>query len=104
MLTITLLGTAATMPLPDRALSAAFAACGGHGPSGTSPTHFLPSHMMTAFLGLRGLPLRSTEARLYRMRRLTGQHHDQFGYRPMLACMGVWLGSRRLDLLPSSSV
>ena len=30
MLTITLLGTAATMPLPDRALSAAFAACGGH--------------------------------------------------------------------------
>ena len=27
MLTITLLGTAATMPLPDRALSAAFAAC-----------------------------------------------------------------------------
>ena len=31
MLTITLLGTAATMPLPDRALSAAFAACGGHG-------------------------------------------------------------------------
>ena len=26
MLTITLLGTAATMPLPDRALSAAFAA------------------------------------------------------------------------------
>ena len=29
MLTITLLGTAATMPLPDRALSAAFAACGG---------------------------------------------------------------------------
>ena len=28
MLTITLLGTAATMPLPDRALSAAFAACG----------------------------------------------------------------------------
>ena len=31
MLTITLLGTAATMPLPDRALSAVFAACGGHG-------------------------------------------------------------------------
>ena len=31
MLTITLLGTAATMPLPDRALSAAFAECGGHG-------------------------------------------------------------------------
>ena len=31
MLTITLLGTAATMPLPDRALSAAFAASGGHG-------------------------------------------------------------------------
>ena len=31
MLTITLLGTAATMPLPDRALSTAFAACGGHG-------------------------------------------------------------------------
>lgn len=31
MLTITLLGTAATMPLPDRALSAAFAACSGHG-------------------------------------------------------------------------
>lgn len=30
MLTITLLGTAATMPLPDRALSAAFAECGGH--------------------------------------------------------------------------
>ena len=30
MLTITLLGTAATMPLPDRALSTAFAACGGH--------------------------------------------------------------------------
>ncbi len=30
MLTITLLGTAATMPLPDRALSTAFAAC-GHG-------------------------------------------------------------------------
>ena len=29
MLTITLLGTAATMPLPDRALSTAFAACGG---------------------------------------------------------------------------
>ena len=28
MLTITLLGTAATMPLPDRALSTAFAACG----------------------------------------------------------------------------
>ena len=27
MLTITLLGTAATMPLPDRALSTAFAAC-----------------------------------------------------------------------------
>ena len=31
MLTITLLGTAATMPLPDRALSAAFAACAGRG-------------------------------------------------------------------------
>ena len=31
MLTITLMGTAATMPLPDRALSAAFAACSGHG-------------------------------------------------------------------------
>ena len=31
MLTITLLGTAATMPLPDRALSAAFAGCSGHG-------------------------------------------------------------------------
>ena len=31
MLTITLLGTAATMPLPDRALSAAFVQCGGHG-------------------------------------------------------------------------
>ena len=31
MLTITLLGTAATMPLPDRALSTAFAVCGGHG-------------------------------------------------------------------------
>ena len=31
MLTITLLGTAATMPLPVRALSTAFAACGGHG-------------------------------------------------------------------------
>ena len=30
MLTITLLGTAATMPLPDRALSAACAECGGH--------------------------------------------------------------------------
>ena len=30
MLTITLLGTAATMPLPDRALSAALAECGGH--------------------------------------------------------------------------
>ena len=28
MLTITLLGTAATMPLPDRALSAAAACCG----------------------------------------------------------------------------
>ena len=31
MLTITLIGTAATMPLPDRALSAAYAECGGHG-------------------------------------------------------------------------
>ena len=31
MLTITLLGTAATMPLPDRALTAAVAECGGHG-------------------------------------------------------------------------
>lgn len=31
MLTITLLGTAATMPLPDRALSAAYAECCGHG-------------------------------------------------------------------------
>ena len=30
MLTITLLGTAATMPLPDRALTAARAECGGH--------------------------------------------------------------------------
>ena len=30
MLTITLLGTAATMPLPDRALTAAAAECGGH--------------------------------------------------------------------------
>ena len=30
MLTITLLGTAATMPLPDRALTAAVAECGGH--------------------------------------------------------------------------
>ena len=30
MLTITLLGTAATMPLPDRALSAAVAECAGH--------------------------------------------------------------------------
>ncbi len=29
MLTITLLGTAATMPLPDRALTAAAAECGG---------------------------------------------------------------------------
>ena len=31
MLTITLLGTAATMPLPDRALRTAFATCCGHG-------------------------------------------------------------------------
>ena len=31
MLTITLLGTAATMPLPDRALTAATAECGGQG-------------------------------------------------------------------------
>ena len=30
MLTITLLGTAATMPLPERALTAAVAECGGH--------------------------------------------------------------------------
>ncbi|MGN0708559.1 MAG: ribonuclease Z [Faecalibacterium sp.] len=30
MLTVTLLGTAATMPLPDRALTAAVAECGGH--------------------------------------------------------------------------
>ena len=30
MLTITLLGTAATMPLPDRALTVAVAECGGH--------------------------------------------------------------------------
>ena len=30
MLTITLLGTAATMPLPDRALTAAAAECVGH--------------------------------------------------------------------------
>ena len=30
MLIITLLGTAATMPLPDRALTAAVAECGGH--------------------------------------------------------------------------
>ena len=30
MLTIPLLGTAATMPLPDRALTAALAECGGH--------------------------------------------------------------------------
>ena len=29
MLTITLLGTAATMPLPERALTAAVAECGG---------------------------------------------------------------------------
>ena len=36
MLTITLLGTAATMPLPDRALSAAFAACGGTACCGTA--------------------------------------------------------------------
>ena len=27
-------------------------ACGAQGPSGTSPTHFLPSHSITAFLGL----------------------------------------------------
>ena len=31
MLTITLIGTAATMPLPDRALTTAFAECRGHG-------------------------------------------------------------------------
>ena len=31
MLTITLLGTGATMPLADRALSAAFVQCGGQG-------------------------------------------------------------------------
>ena len=31
MLTITLLGTAATMPLPDRALSSAYTECRGHG-------------------------------------------------------------------------
>ena len=36
MLTITLLGTAATMPLPDRALSAAFAACGGNKDDGNT--------------------------------------------------------------------
>ncbi len=30
MLAVTLLGTAATMPLPDRALTAAYAACNGH--------------------------------------------------------------------------
>lgn len=30
MLTVTLLGTAATMPLPDRALSAAVIECAGH--------------------------------------------------------------------------
>ena len=33
-------------------------------PSGTSPTHFLPSHLITGFAGLSGWPFRSTEARL----------------------------------------
>ena len=36
MLTITLLGTAATMPLPDRALTAAVAECGGHSSCSTA--------------------------------------------------------------------
>ena len=37
MLTITLLGTAATMPLPERALTAAVAECGGF-PTMQAPT------------------------------------------------------------------
>ena len=37
MLTITLLGTAATMPLPERALTAAVAECGGHRPLPAAP-------------------------------------------------------------------
>ena len=37
MLTITLLGTAATMPLPERALTAAVAECGGHWTAARAP-------------------------------------------------------------------
>src|SRR5574344_1264907 len=79
-------------------------AMAAQGPSGTSPTHLPSFHSMTALAGFHGLPFISTEARLYRMRRFTGQHHDQFGYRPIFACISVCVVSRRLDLLPSSSV
>src|SRR5258706_278877 len=50
------------------------------GKSGTSPTHFVPSHAMPGRVGSHGLPCASAEARLYMMRRLAGHQNVQSGY------------------------
>src|SRR5690349_1190877 len=68
--------------------------------SGTSfPPHFLPFQEMSFRFGSHGLPLGSTEARLYMTRRFAGHEKAQFGVVPRP--LGS-LGSRRAIWLPFS--
>ena len=53
---------------------------------------------MTGFSGCQGLPSRSTEARLYKMRRFMGQLQAHPGYRPMPEGSSLFL---RAAMLPS---
>ena len=59
----------------------------------------LPFHWISGFAGFHGLPAGSALARLYRMRRLAGQEHAQFGARP---CSRGSVASRRAIMLPRS--
>ena len=68
--------------------------------SGTSlPSHFSPVHWMIGRSGSQGWPFRSAEARLYSVRRFSGQLHAHLGCTPMPEGSAL---SRRAMLFPSS--
>src|SRR5215468_11458032 len=68
--------------------------------SGTSkPAHFAPSHSISLRLSSQALPLRSAEARLYRMRRLAGHENAHCEYNPASPGSALF---RRAIMLPAS--
>src|SRR5438309_853713 len=67
--------------------------------SGTSPTHFVPSHLMLTRVGSHGWPLASAPARLYMMRRFAGHENAQLWYMPRPVGSAVLL---RCALFPAS--